>query len=466
MVEILILLLSMLILVSSAYLYRIASGEAIWRLNMLNYSFYILWVFSFIASIVIVLDVPFLGFDPQEISHIYGDFNNRLHVWGMVMWMFIGIPLGAIAVNISFSRSSGISRKMEIFRSSRFDIGWNYTDRSLYRIVFIASVLLVLLFIITMPKETPLFHVLGGGGVVEAQIIRRNFSFGFENALLKSLFNTGTLMLLSLIAFIMSLRTGHLKWWILFVAQFLVMAFLSILSGIIGHILFYLVSLAFCRTMIGGRFLKLYEFILGCLLVPGLFFLFKGAAGSLWDILTNTVFFRFLSHLVGTYYSLQVFPSLHDFLWFSSSGHWINEVLTGTSSESYGIIMMNFYDPAGVAAGHAGHLTSIFLAEAWANFGIFGIIIAPLWVGSFVQLVNRFFVKRTKSVISVALYTYLATTFGYSSDFVGFYYPAGTILFILGAFIILFLPKLLMTRIVMNKTNINSTPTYNSAMSG
>lgn len=447
---ILIPVLSILILISSAYLYRVASGEPIWQLNMLSYSFYIILIFSFISSIIIVLDVTFLGFSAQNIPHIYGDFDNRLHVWGMVMWMFVGIPLGAIAVNIIFSLSLGIDQKMKNFRSSCLDIGWNYTDRSLYGIVFIASVLLVLLFVITMPKEIPFFHVLGGGDVVEAQIIRRNFSFGFDNKLLKSLFNSGTLAFLSLIAFIMSLQTRHLKWWILFIAQFLVVTCLSILSGVVGHILFYLVSLAFCRSMIGGKFIKFHELFLVCLLLPGLFILFKSAAGSLWDVLTNAVFFRVLSHLLGTYYSLQVFPGLHDFLFFSSSGRWINEVLTGTSSESYGIIMMNFYDPAGVAAGHAGHLTSIFLAEAWANFGIFGIIIAPLWVGFFVQLVHRFFIGQKKSIISVALYSYLATIFGYVSDFIGFYYPVGTILFILGVSIIL-LPKLFITRIDMNK---------------
>ncbi|MBA4367330.1 MAG: hypothetical protein C0403_06785 [Desulfobacterium sp.] len=421
---------------------------------MLSYSFYILLMFSFITSIVIVLDVSLFRFIAQDIPHIYGDFDNRLHVWGMIMWMFFGIPLGAIAANIIFSSSSSIDKKMKIFRSSDFDIGWNYTDRSLYPIVFIVSVLLVILFVITMPNEIPFFHVSAGGGVVEAQIIRRNFSFGFDNKLLKSLFNSGTFAFLNLIAFIMALQTHRLKWWMLFIAQFSVMVFLSILSGTIGHILFYLISLAFCRSMVGGKFIKPHELILGCLLLPGLFILFKGATGSLVDVLINSVFSRVLSHLLGTYYSLQIFPGLHDFLWFSSSGRWINEVLTGTSYESYGIILMHFYDPAGVAAGHAGHLTSIFLAEAWANFGIFGIIVAPLWVGLSVQLVNRFFIGRTKSVTSVALYAYLATTFGYASDFVGFYYPFGTILFILGTFIILFLPKLLMTRIVMNKTKV------------
>lgn len=444
MIEVTILIVSLLTLIASACLYRIASGESIWHLNMLSYSFYILFALSFIASVVIVLDVPFLGFTPKENPWLYGDFNSRWLVWLMVMWMFIGIPLGAIAVNILFSRSLSINVKMKMFRSPQFDVGWNYTERSLYRVVFIASALLVFIFMMTMPRESPLFHVLGGGGVVEAQIIRKTFTFGFENVLLKSLFNDGTLVLLSLIAFIMSLRTGQRKWRVLFAVQCLILVFLSISKGSVGNLLYYLLALAFCRAMNGGKFVKPYEILFMVFLLAGLFIVFKGAEGSLWQIVTGPVFNRiFFTQLVGLYYSLQIFPTSHDFLWLSSSGQWLNQFFAGSSYESYGIIMMSFYDPAGVAAGHAGHFTSIFLTEAWANFGIFGLVIAPLWVGIFVQLVNRFFLERPKSVILVAFYVYLATTFGYASDFVGFYYPAGTILFILGASLTLLLPKVI-----------------------
>lgn len=457
MIEITILIISLLTLIASACLYRIASGEAIWHLNMLSYSFYILFALSFVASVVIVLDVPFLGFNPQDNPELFGDLNNRLFVWGMVMWMFIGIPLGAIVVNIIFSRSLSISEKMKEFRASEYDIGLEYTDRSLYKIVFIASALLALIFFITMPREVPLLHVLSGGSVVEGQIIRSSFHYGFDNVLLKSLFNDGTLLLLSLVAFIISLRTGQRKWWLLFSAQFLILIFLSISKGTVGHILYYMIALAFCRKLNGGKFVKLHEMLLAALLVAGLFIMFKGAEGSLWQILTKAVFSRaFFSQLGGLYYTMQIFPDVHDFLWLSSTGRLLNTFFTGTSSESYGIILMSYYTPEGVAAGSAGHFTSIFLAEAWANFGIFGIIAAPLWVGIFVQLVNRFFLKRPNNVIFLAFYVYLATTFGYASDFMGFYYPVGTIMFVLGASLIFLFPKQLMQISKKNKSIVKS----------
>lgn len=458
MIEATILIISLSTLIISAHLYRIASGESIWQLNMLTYSFYILFVLSFFASVAILLDVPFMGYDPGAVGYLYGDFNNRLFVWGMVMWMFIGIPLGAITVNTTFLRSPGICRDIKVFRAGQFGIGWNYTDRSLYRIVFVASTLLFLLFFITMPKETPLSHVLGGGGVVEAQIIRWSFSFGFENKVLKTLFNEGILIFLSFIAFIMSYRTGHYKWRMLFILQFLTIVFLSISKGTISHVLFYLLSLAFCRALIGGKFVKSHEAILAGSLTAGLFIIFKGAEGSVLQVLMNSVFVRlFISQMLGTYYALQTFPSMHDFLWFSSSGRWLNELFTGSSSESYGIILMSFYNPEGVAAGSAGHMTSIFMAEAWVNFGIIGIILAPLWVGAVVQLVNRWFLNRPKNVILVAFYAYLSTvSFGYASDFMSFYYPAGTIMFIIGASGILLMGRLLLHGSSKNKDMIGS----------
>lgn len=429
-----IIAISLMVLLMSGYLYRVASGEPVWRVNMLTYSFYLLVALCFVSSVVIMLDIPFLNFDPRDNPIVFGDWNRRLMVWGIAMWSLIGIPLGAIFVNIFFYRSSSIIGATRDFRQLRCTIGWGLTPGSLYRITGAASILLMIFFLCTMPKETPLFHVLGGGNVVEGQIIRHDFSFGFQNSILKGLFNEGSLIFLSLISLTMSYQTRRRGWWILFVTQFLSVFYLSVLKGTVGHILFYFIALAFCRALNKGKFIRFHEVVLLCLLTTALFIMFKGAEGSFLKILASNVLNRvFFGQLHGAYYALEIFPDIHNFLWFSSSGHWLNELLTGTSSESYGVVMMGYYNPQGVTAGSAGHLTSYFMTEAWANFGMLGVIFAPVWVGMFVQFVNRWFLNRHKSVILITFYVYLATmSFGYATDFVSFYYPAGTVLFIVG----------------------------------
>jgi hypothetical protein len=151
--------------------------------------------------------------------------------------------------------------------------------------------------------------------------------------------------------------------------------------------------------------------------------------------------------MYGTYYAFEVFPVKHDFLMFSSTGREIHNLLGLKFEESYGIIMMQFHNPFGVEAGSAGHLSTIFMGEAWANFGIIGIIVAPLWVGGILQLLNHSFLKKNKNSISIALYAYLTISFGYTTDFIGFYYPLGTIMLIAGFFILIWLVRI----IIINK---------------
>ena len=130
-----------------------------------------------------------------------------------------------------------------------------------------------------------------------------------------------------------------------------------------------------------------------------------------------------MGQLSGTYIAKEIFPDLHPFIYFSSTGKILNVFMGEQTNPSYGVITMSFYDPMGVANGKAGHMTSNYLAEAWSNFGYWGLIISPIYVGAIVQLTNLFFLSKPKTVFSVATYTYISVNLTYSSELIPFYYP-------------------------------------------
>jgi hypothetical protein len=438
MFELTIILTSIAVLILSAYLYSVASGEPVWRLNMLAYSFWILVALSFVASIVIVLDIPFMGYQPvSSVTHFYGDVRRHLAVWGIVLWMLIGVPLGALLVNLLAGRRP-LKAVMTKYRMADIQVGWGFHEKSLYQLVLFISVPLALLLLYEQSATTALTTILKTRDVYESEIVRGATRVGTGSALFDSMFNAGTLQWLSCIALAMALITGRWRWRLLFGVLFAVLIFLIVSSGVTSNVIYYLVGLGFTRSVLGRGFVKVWELVAVVGLMCLAMIIFKGAEGGILHVLWVTVCTRiFFTQLFGTYVALDYFPQHHDFIEFASTAHKVHEVLGGTTLQSYGSLLMRYYQPAGFEAGFASHLTTIFMGEAWANFGLFGIIVAPLWVGIFVQLVHRTFVSRRKSVIVIALYAYLATTFGYATDFIGFYYPVGTILFVLGVLSIL-----------------------------
>lgn len=437
MLDIIIIFSSFFAIILSIYLYRHAAGESILRLNMLTYSFYLLAVLSLFVSIVVVLHFPFIDYDSVMFNHSYGDYSVRLAVWGIVMWMFIGIPLGAMIANKLINKSS-IDSLMVNYRKFVPQIGFGFNEKTLASALFLIGTILIFTLFWNLPEDTALSTIIQSHDVISSQIARgatNNEQFG---RFYGSIFNLGTLQWLSYIAFGMIIMTGKIKWYCLFGVMFLIVCFFCLVNGEIAPILYYLVGIGFLRNLLGRSFLRFYEGLGIIVLLLGLFILFKGADGGMVLILQQITERLLFSQLIGMYQAFQIFPVQHEFIGFASTGKVIHEILGLPALDSYGLLMMRIYNPEGVKLGLAGHLTTIFMGEAWANFGMFGVIFAPLWVGAVVQLVNCMFVGRhkRKNIISMALYVYLAVTFGYASDFISFYYPVGMLLFLLGVMII------------------------------
>jgi hypothetical protein len=128
--------------------------------------------------------------------------------------------------------------------------------------------------------------------------------------------------------------------------------------------------------------------------------------------------------LLSFFVALDIFPRVQPHLWFSSTGRLIHEVLGLPFAQDYGLQLMAYIDPDGVRDGTAGHATSIFLGEAWANFGWLGLTLFPPLVGFLIQSVHMWFVRARKTPLHVGLYAYMAFTFTLTSGVQMFYYPA------------------------------------------
>lgn len=140
---------------------------------------------------------------------------------------------------------------------------------------------------------------------------------------------------------------------------------------------------------------------------------FRAAVGSRT---LETTFSSILSRITisqtyGNYVSFYLFPKYRDHLGFRSLTKQIRHF--GIEPEERASrIMMEYSAPEGVKKGTAGEMVSTFFAEAWANWGIIGLLLSPLLVGVILSSLVSGLTWLPKSDISIGLLGFLTYTFG------------------------------------------------------
>lgn len=90
---------------------------------------------------------------------------------------------------------------------------------------------------------------------------------------------------------------------------------------------------------------------------------------------------------------------------------------------------MNFFSPEKVVGGTAGVMNSLFVGEAYANFGMKGVILSVVYVGILLSIIFIFFMKSKKTPINIVLYITITSMLASASQggFVDFVYNSNII---------------------------------------
>lgn len=137
-----------------------------------------------------------------------------------------------------------------------------------------------------------------------------------------------------------------------------------------------------------------------------------------------------MSQCGGTFMTLDLFPSVIDHLGFSSvSSLWASLFNLEYSETSARLIMGELF-PGAVMEGTAGVMNSLFIAEAWANFGWYGLIISPIYVGFIIQSLFLFFLKSPKTPFFLAFFVYYSARSSLTGGFNAYIYNPQVLLFL------------------------------------
>lgn len=423
-----LILVSLLVLGVSTLLFRRVAGSlSPTRINMVSWIFYFeLIAQSFIASVLVIN-----GWDNH---YIIGrvQYEARLHGWMAVQYTMIAMPLGMIlAVHLNGLKTNRslfqryISQPMCTAVSARD----SYIRLPLYTLS-VASLLSVVYTFYSL-GEIPLLTAIAGGDAFSLAVARVDASLGFSgNVYVRNLLGITLTPILALVAFGYFRQTGSLRdrvwFYAMLAASFLILTY--DLSK--APIVFFALSFLFFRVLVDGSVSKFVIYAFGCvallILVASYWLVGKVADPAVLFSYNTGIGGRILlSQSAGTYFAFEHFPATHEFIGLSSLSSFLSEALGLPRSERAARIMMMIFNPAGFEEGSVAVMNSLFIAEAWANFGLVGVLVAPIYVGMFIQALFLFFLRSRKTPVLVGVFAYLSLRLPVTGGFNDFIYAPG-----------------------------------------
>jgi len=419
---------SLVVLAASFVLFRRAAGTmSLRKLNIISWMFYSeILLFTFIGVNLLLLGVP----------HYMGSRASagaKLAAYLALCYAMLVMPVTMILAQ-RYLFGGEIKAKINAYFSQPLRAQWARGDRALVRYWVFISVLALLAtvyvyykqpqapFLVSLTRDLPTNMFV---------FLRQEASRRFPgNVYIRGLFS------LLLAPFVSYVAYGYhrlyrnklsLLW---FLATMAVAVLALIHSGAKAPILQYLLTLFLIRSYIqgGSRWKELL--CIACIIGIMIAILYTVTTDG-WTLALNTgpVGRILLSQAAGLPLTFDVFPARHAFLWGGGFPAWICRLL-GVEHAQAARILVEIYNPKGVAAGTAGLFVTFFLGDAWANFSWAGLLLSPIWLGLLAQFLHNLLISVPKTPVLVALLGYLTTAFTIASGLMGFIWnPAWYFLF-------------------------------------
>lgn len=439
-------IISIATLIISIYFFKKVSGSlSLTKLNMISWIFYVpLILQSFVASVIIIN-----GWDDHYILNSVGP-DVRMYGWIATQYTLLALPLGMllslwlVGLKTNKKTFSNFTNKPIVSSLSKRD---TFVKLPLH-IVSVLSVGAVAYTFYTI-GYIPFFQVFSGSDDLALSLMRQEVHREFPgNVYVRNVLALTLSPLLSYVAYSYWRKTSSKIDFYWFAVLFVSSVFIVTYNLAKAPLIYYFLGFVFLKVLIDGRIkLKylLFSFASFFVLIVILYLTVTSVtdASILFSINSGIGGRVFLSQAAGLYLSFAYFPSYNDFIGLGS--------LSSLLSSAFGIdyidrsarIVMALFRPSAVEEGVAGVMNSLFIGEAWANFGLFGVIFAPIYVGFFIQTLFLFFLKSRKTPILLGSFAYFSYRMPITGGVNDFFYNPGMIIILFIFLNIYFLSLLL-----------------------
>lgn len=417
--EELVYIVSFIVLIISYFLFKRAAGTlSLRKLNTVSYVFfYSIVISTFLGSIICAL-----GFGDWHWILCYTSRNTRVVAWIAVCYSLITIPIGMIITNGLYNVN--ISSLYTSFENKELIVGLSY--RRIWFTLFSICIfsILVSIYIKVYSGSWPLYTAVVEKDFLSAREgridVRRNFQ-GIEY--IKNLFGLCLVPMFSYFAYIIWLKKRTLYCLISYLVILSCTIFIISYDTQKAPIIFYLIGYVVIYPLIKKPISRkaLIIFFSGALLLMGLMYIsFNATDNDVLDVVLDpgsAMWGRmFISSYAGVPLSFEWFPDIiTQPTWQIGIPEFILNALNLPTTESARLMMLKI-EPDG------NLISSYFIAEAWANYGLIGVVISPFIIGFCVQFVHLLLLRHRKDPLAIAFYAFMTTRWVISSGFVNYLY--------------------------------------------
>lgn len=419
-----LILIAAVVIIISIYLFKISFGSM--KLNIyLPHTHLFIWQLLMLA--VVGSNLMVLGIRSPLIDSFIRDSKTYLYSLLSVYYIMIMMPISIIIFNSIFR--FGINKKIGNYLSK--DLQYKYLDKDKYVKVFfiIFSIIAIMVVIYLSKHNAPLYLYLTGkaGRVSLARVSYDRFFTG--SLLVKNVIGKSLIPLASYISFSYIRFTKDKTWKIIHFILMFCAIFVSGANMSKSGVAWYFLPYIFIITFTNGRipYKKLFKYGTGIfLMVLSLYSAhYLNTDYGIKDILSNFYSGPIGRILIGQIQSLpsyyEIFPDMNDFL-YGKSLSILNYL--GLPFVDAARVAATFLEPHGVQGGWVNVANTLFVGDAYANFGILGVVLSPIWVAFIYSWIYWKLITTDKTPITVGFYVFVldnltsSITGGFFSAFV------------------------------------------------
>ena len=403
----------------SAFLFHKASGSlSVSKLNIVS------WVFYYHLVLLCFVGINLGMFGTYHYTMSRASSGSLSLAYTAVCYVLITMPLSMIIVQKLFSKTGIRTKLFHYYQKSVLPLqSVSDSAQITFWLLMTGISCLATVYVYAVTGVFPFIALITGSDAYAT--LRQDAASNFGGNIYVR--NFLALILSQIVSYValayMVMKRGVLyKLWFGMTCLVAVMAITY--SGEKGPLLSYIIGCFFVLSIARGGFKKRTLLLVG-FTISSLIMLIYISVGQLSFALNSGPIGRIvMTQISGLPLYFDYFPEIAPFLRGASFPDWLSS-LFGLEHVRPARLIMTYVNPRGVAQGRAGVANTLFIGEAWANFGWFGFFAAPLIVGAVIQFIHNLFLSLPKSPLYIAAMVYFMLRMPITGGFVDFIWNSG-----------------------------------------
>jgi hypothetical protein len=393
-------LVSILVVGISFYLHSRIAPMGLTRLNIISFTYYVhLILAGYVGSYFILKSDAYFNVVVGEV-----DPNTEFLVWGWLSYSLVMYSFFFFIGMLLVTKRRNLKRFVTKYLNTtlHFDNAKGSASDTVKLFLFGLGLIIFLLNLVFGSgfEHFKQFMTLDPNEIFR---LRTAVSMGFDGSVI--LKNVGALFAPFICYYAYLLRNISKSHMICFYVTFVITVIYLFYDFAKSPVVAFLLGFLFLNIY-SGKCIKLVFIVASCIFLIcvfiGIYYLVSDNIGFSYLFspyeggLTGRIL---ISQISSLYRHLELFPVVFPHIGFDSLSTYIGS----DNQERSARLVLEHVLPGWVKNGYGDQLNTMYLGEAWANFGMVGLVLSPVWVGLLKGATIGYLMKLKKTPTTVAV---------------------------------------------------------------